>query len=92
MDETLLSQACMGVRCTGLSRWAGFGGLHVVLIPFENVTEEAAGDGFFKYRSVHVPVRICRPLRIATYVTVHVLSAGAFWAALAAARGYLVTQ
>lgn len=34
----------------------------------------------------------CRPLRIATYVTVHVLSVGAFWAALAAARGYLVTH
>lgn len=44
---------------------------------------------FFKYRSVHVPVRICRPLRFATYVTVHVLLVGASWAALAAARGYL---
>lgn len=46
---------------------------------------------FFKYRSVHVRVRIYRPLRFATYVTVHVLLVGAFWAALAAARGYLVT-
>lgn len=62
------------------------------IVPLEIVTGKAAGDGFLKYRSVHVPVRICRPLRFATYVTVHVLSVGAFWTALAAARGYLVTQ
>lgn len=57
------------------------------IVPLEIVTEKAAGDGFLEYRSVHVPVRICRPLRIATYVTVHVLCRWARFGRLWPRRG-----